>query len=548
MELTFKPDTEKLFLLIVFFLLLWLGLGPLWDHRIKHDFPYGYMASDTFQHQTRAESIKDAGNYRNEAFYIVKGFKDVVGYYPPLLYHIGVIFSNLSGLEVYDGAYFVIFFLVIAAVLLLYFVLRHFQPIVAILAMPLTMLLFTFPIYIAFTWGHWPALVAGLFVVAVIWAVQRFELPYFYTLLALFFAGILLSHTSEAVFAFTFLLAYLGIRALFGKVSKADFKQYILAGIIAGIISLYFLILFQGTWSKVQPFRFHQFPVWEGTPGFYFSSFGWVLSIIIVAGMIIGLLVLAKKNFNAAIIAGFIFFILGFANYVGFSFRAFQLRFFWPLYLAVFFGLVFYKIGHEAGKLLNKKWDTISAVIVSLLLLAVLVYARYEPVKSPGLMDPYHWKAFGWIEQNTPQDAKIYFFYGDIYGQDALMRNIKREHYLINYQDYIESIRNQTIRRNYKMKIPGDSGAGIPYRKSLFSYGFHAWETPQDYFYGYRDICSFDYYVFDHAGSQQSQPIFQVNNFIRTKFLEHSWMHEVFRNEVLSIVKNDKPGEDCLAA
>lgn len=98
------------------------------------------------------------------------------------------------------------------------------------------------------------------------------------------------------------------------------------------------------------------------------------------------------------------------------------------------------------------------------------------------------------------------------------------------------------------MKIPGDSGAGIPYSKNLFSYGFHAQEISQDYFYGYRDICSFDYYVFDHGGSPQSQPILQVNAFIKGEFLKHQWMQEVFRNEVLSIVKNNGPGEDCLAS
>ncbi len=546
MNLNLKPSIEKVFLFIVFFLLLWLGLANLWDHRIKHDFPYGYMASDTFQHQTRAESIKDAGNYKNEAFYIAKGFHDVVGYYPPLIYHTGVIFSQLAGLEVYDGAYFVIFFLACVATLIMYYVIKHFNAIVAYLSLPLAIFIFSSPIYIAFTWGHWPAVTAQLFLIATIWTVQRFELNKAWILLAVFFSGIIYTHTSEALFAFFMLLIYFALRLTFKKLSKQEVKQLILAAVVTLVISIYFLILFQGTWGKAQPYKLGSYPVWEGTPGFYFSSFGWLIDIMIVAGMVLGLLVIARKNLNAAVIAGFSLFIIGFANYVGFSFRAFQLRFFWPLYLSVFFGLVIYKIGFEIGKYSGKRWTGAAAIVVSLILFSVLMYFYYQPISSQGLMNPYHWKAFNWISSQTQPDAKIYFFYGDIYGQDALLRNVKREHYLVNYQDYSESVRNQSVRRSYKMKIPGDSGAGIPYRKNLFSYGFHALEEPQDYFYGYRNICAFDYYVFDKISSPQTQPAIQLNSAIKGLFLKHGWMHQVFDNEVTSIVKNERPGEDCL--
>jgi len=543
-----KLDFEKIFLFLVFFLLLWLGLGPLWDHRIKHDFPYGYMASDTFQHQIRAESIKDAGNYRQEAFYIIKGFHDVIGYYPPLIYHIGIIFSYLAGLEVYDGAYFVIFLLAIFAVLLMYYVIKHFHQITAILAMPLTILIFTFPIYIAFTWGHWPAIAAGLFVIASIWAIQRFELNKAYILLAVFFSGVIYTHTSEAIFVFLFIFVYLLLKFVFKKLEWTEVKHFLFAGILAFIISLYSLLIFIRVWGVAQPYKFSSYPVWEGTPGFYFSNFGIILQIIILIGMILALFVIAKKNINAAIIAGFVLFALGFTNYFGFSFRAFQLRFFWPLYLAVFFGLVFYKLGYELSKYTGKKLNTVAAIIVSILLFSAIIYFHYKPLVSEGLMNQYHWNAFKWIEANTPKDAKIYFFYGDIYGQDALLRNVKREHYLINYQEYFESIRNQSIRRSYKMKIPGDSGAGIPYKKGAFSYGFHSLEEPQEFFYGYRDICSFDYYVFDKIGSQQSMPIIQFNNIIKNIYLRNIWMKEVYSNEVTSIVRNEKPRENCLAA
>ena len=101
-----RLDLEKIFLISFFGLFLLLGTGFLFGHSLSHEYPYGYLASDAFQHQTRAQSIKDAGNYRNEASYIIMGVQNAVGYYPPVLYHLSVILSHLSGLEVYDAIYF----------------------------------------------------------------------------------------------------------------------------------------------------------------------------------------------------------------------------------------------------------------------------------------------------------------------------------------------------------------------------------------------------------------------------------------------------------
>ena len=113
---------EKIFLMLFFGIFLYAGYAILSGERLQHDFPYGYLASDAFQHQIRAESIKDAGNYRNEASYIVMGIKDAVGYYPPVLYHLSVILSHLSGLEVYDTFYFIVFLFAAIASMLTYII------------------------------------------------------------------------------------------------------------------------------------------------------------------------------------------------------------------------------------------------------------------------------------------------------------------------------------------------------------------------------------------------------------------------------------------
>ena len=72
-----KINLEKIMLIIFFAILLYIGPGVLFDHKIKHDFPFAYGASDAFQHQIRAESIKDMGNFRYEASYLVKGVENI---------------------------------------------------------------------------------------------------------------------------------------------------------------------------------------------------------------------------------------------------------------------------------------------------------------------------------------------------------------------------------------------------------------------------------------------------------------------------------------
>src|SRR3989339_152369 len=116
---------EYIFLILIFSILLFIGNANLWGNQLNHDFPFGYLASDAFQHQVRAEAIKDAGNFKFESPYISHGFEDAVGRYPPLIYHLGVILSYSTGLEVYDTTYFVLFFLASLAPIIMYFVIKE---------------------------------------------------------------------------------------------------------------------------------------------------------------------------------------------------------------------------------------------------------------------------------------------------------------------------------------------------------------------------------------------------------------------------------------
>ena len=542
--MAFRFDIEKAALAAAFLLFLYMGPGALLGHGISHDYPFGYLASDAFQHQTRAEAIKDAGNFRYEANYISKGFEDAVGRYPPLLYHIAVVFSYASGLEVYDSIYFSVLFFSVITLFLMYFLIRGFSRHVALMSLPLAMLIFSQPPIIGFLWGHWPSILSQCFLILVFWGFSNISLENSYVFISIAMAAIIMTHTSEAVFAALFIVMFFPI-ALAGKtLKKSDMKNALIALGIALAAAFYYLIIFFNTWAKGQPYHFTVEPVWQGNPGFYIMGFS-ALLIIMAAGMVFS--VLKWRSMHVSLIAGFAMRIAGFLNYIGFSLRSFQVRFFWPIYLSVFLGFGSYAL----LKLFLKKFNVYYSVSI-MVVLSVATFGfvnipfvpHYSALSGQSIMDPYHWEMLGWIAENTPKSSLAYFFYGDIYDQDALLRNSKRVHYQLRTQEAIDSINQRLVKRNYLSELPGDSGGSISVRTGLFDFKDVTADKPYEYFLGPQDICRFDYLVFDKVSGQPA--LAQYNLLIASELAKKDFISIAFENEVSIVLKNSKPGEDCI--
>lgn len=550
-----KIDLEKIILAVFFAVMLFIGPGIIFGHKISHDFPYGYSASDAFQHQIRAEAIKDAGNFRYEASYISRGFENIVGRYPPLIYHIAVIMSYSSGIEVYDSIYFLVAFFAIIAALINYLIIRNFNKTVALLSLPLTLLIFSFPLSAGFMWGHWPSLLAQSFLILFIWSILRINLEKSFIIIASALSAVALTHTSEIVFGVIFLMFLFLIKTVTKSINKDEFKNLIFGMALSLIAASYYLIIFMNTWAKSQAYVFLIQPIWEGNPGFYIAGFG-LLLIPIIAGIIFSFFKL--KDAAVPMALAYSMLISGFLNYAGFDVRAFQIRFYWPIYLAAVFGLGLYFL----IQFLIKKWNGIY-ISVSFLILVVLIGGIIKlPIiaqtkhriipsmpyinqgTSQGIMDKYHWSALKWLSENTELNARIYFFYGDIYSQDALLRNSKRFHAQIDVEDLIKSVNERKIKRKYVTELPGDSGGGPVTRKGLFNFEDAGKGMPTEYFYGHHDICEFSYFVFDKVS--QNKVLAQYNLLIASELLKKEHIRKTFENEVVLILKNDKMKADCI--
>jgi|TARA_Y100000310_G_C20703189_1_gene831997 hypothetical protein len=550
-----KIDLEKVVLLIFFIVILFQGPGVLFDHQIKHDFPFAYFASDAFQHQVRAEAIKDSGNFRYEAPYISMGIENVVGRYPPAIYHLAVILSHSSGIEVYDSIYFIVVFFAIIASFIMYFIIRNFNKTVALLSLPLSLIIFSFPSSTGFLWGHWPSILSQSFLILFLWSIINLNLKKSYLIIAISLSAIVFTHMPPFIFAFIFLALFFGIKLLARKMNKEDIKNMVTAFAIFFIISFYYLVIFFNTWAKAQPYEFTTQPIWEGNPGFYLGGFGLLLPIILL-GIIFSFPKL--KDMHVALIAAFAMLLSGFTNYIGFDVRAFQIRFLWPIYLSVFMGLGIYIL----LKFLIKKWRFIyTSGIFAILIFAFSGILSFPALTrtdvqiipyipqlnrdtSTGVMNPIHWEALEWIKDNAEEDAKIYFFYGDIYSQDALLRNTKRFHTQVDNDEFINSLQERKIKRDYISETPGDSGGNIALRKSFFEFIDITKVKPNEFFFGSRDICSFDYLVFDKVSGQNV--LAQYNLLIASELLKKDFIKAVFDNDIVIILKNNNIGVDCI--
>lgn len=545
---------EKIVLVLFFALMLYIAFSALFEQRLSHDYPLGYKASDTFQHQIRAESIKEMGNYRYEAPYIAAGFDNVVGFYPPVMYHISAIFSHATGLESYDAAYFMVIFFTILCAFVMYYLIRRLNKNIAIMSLPLMLLVFTGKFFSGITWGQWPFFVASFFLLCSVWVLAQINLKKTYVLLGLFLSATALTHTSEFIFGAVFIALYLFITFLMKKLTVKNIKKLFLAGIIFVILTSYFLVIFQGTWMKSQPYQFRVEPTISNFKNVFLKDFSWMLFLIAI-GVFLMLLFFYKKQEPVMLFSGFML-LAGFTNYVGFGMRAFQTRFLWPVYLSVFFGLTL----QQALRFVIKK-KTLFYVIISILLMILFITGIPNPFVNPfdpqssediiepfyepssgGLMNSYHWQAIEWIKEETNPDDTIFFFYSQLFhGQSSLDYNTKRQNHLIDFAEMQRDANSGIISRQYSSWIPYDGGAGLPYRTGVLSFGYYAHEQNLTFF---DDVCSYDYYVFDKVGYDTS--LVDYNMFVASRFLENN-MSLAFNNDVTIILKNNEIGGDCIA-
>lgn len=556
MKLSLKREwLEYGLLLLVIGVLLWIGPGRIWEHRIDNGYPYGYLAADAFHHQARAAGIATLGNYRYEPIEYFTGDNPTFpGFYPPVFSQTGAVWSTLTGLESYHTAPGLTFFAALAGAALMYLIIRRFNPTVALLSLPLYPFMFLTQATVnGFTWGHWPQVTGLVFVVFIGWVVSQLSTRGWEVLLFWGVVGSIMTYTAHTIMAGLFLLIFLIVYTMKNGIKKGIALRLGLVGVAAGIATAWFLVIFKNVLLAVNPYKFNILTDWVGGGGILTGGDFGILWWVVLAGVVlatVSFVQLAKKNEGSYVplLFSMVMLALGYTNYIGFEKRAFFIRLLWPVCLSLFFGLAIYSLGKLLLGLIGWRWSAPLALIVSLVLILV-VLAKVPPIMTgPGVMNQGFWDSLVWLRDSTPKDARLVFMYGDGFIGDDLW-NVERYHLRVLPEDYVAALQNGSVRRHYLSTINTETFAYcvVPmdlYKKNPISWGW-TWNISYDYrLVRERDICSLDYLVF---AKTSYQPILaQYNMYIATRLLEKPWITEAFSNEDMLILKNEKPGEACI--
>jgi len=420
------------------------------------------------------------------------------------------------------------------------------------LSLPVTLLIMSRLFNMGLWWGIWHFLLGVLFMIALIF-ITTTKLHKKWILFAILFAATIITHPPEAVFLFGFIILYYGIQLYQKKLQYSEIKSVIIGAIAGIILSINYIIIFMQTFLLSEGFRGTASDGYFGFPDIFIGRLGYY-GFIFVLGFVFFLLT-KKKAIVPALMGIFLFFV-SYLTYFGFGKRAFTHRFFWHIYLAFFFGIAMYSI----GKLVIKKWNIKHSFVLSLVLIFFLASPLNATTKvGQGIMDPYTWGGLQWVAKNTPENARVYYFVfpPDALSQAAALYDSKRLAFKISYKDVTRALQAGELRNTY-IFVLADADPTYIVEKGLFNYCYIRHELiPLDGNVvcekGYKqpekpiqetNICDMKYYYFNKFTQQQG--FMQFNSVYRERLLANGWVNEVYSNQLVSILVNEKPGVECL--
>ncbi|MBI2139372.1 hypothetical protein HYU14_00490 [Candidatus Woesearchaeota archaeon] len=557
-----QPKKKRLFdfeagLIVIFSIVfLFIALGQPWQHKIEHEFPTSYLASDAFFHQAMTQYAKETGGVKWAAPWSIGGYEGVLDTHPPLLYHLAATLSIAAGIEVFDALPFLAVLSFLLAILAAYFIWRRSSKKIAMLALPAGLLMLSAKLTPLIFWGYWLLLAGIMTMLAAFWAMAKFHEERSVAPLALFFSATALVHQPEFTWAGLFFAGMIGFHVWKAKnIESGLFKKIILLALLTGILSFYSLMVFSKSFLLSEGFRSTWDPAqWAGGyPEFNLINLG-IFGIIALAGIVFFLL--SKKEHILAPLISLFCFLLGYLILLGFGKRAYAHRLFWFIYLSFFFGFAAYStIG-----LLLKKTPSPIVFIASIILIGIFGQSVFGNTNvGQGIMNAYDWEGLQWISKNIPKESAVHYFYSDALTHNAPLYNSERVAFNIRVKPYIQALQSKELRRAYEFNLV-DGYPVYLHPNGFFSFCYFDFNLkPKNNSYSclaeyqpynpvpqeeqLKDLCAAEYYYFDKAASQPA--LAQYNLAIRDMLLKNEWLKEVYSNPLVSIVENTKPGVDC---
>lgn len=519
-----------LFIAIFIFSHLYMGLANVSDKRIHHDSPYGFQASDTFSHILYSYNLAERGDNKYLQPYIVADLQDVVAINPPALPHIVVALSTISGLNIYDAQLILVFFIPILASLLIFLIIRRFNLKLAILSAPFTLLAYTEKFLSIYTWGIWTVALSYMFLAGFfyIYSDKRFKDSWIFQ--AILIAAILEAYAVTVVFPAIFLAINFLINL---KEWKENLIRYIKIFSLALVLGSYYIFNFFfatvvkriGVYAQSSS-ELNAF----GYPIISMGDWSWWIAFIGIGFLFYLLFTKNKKRYD--MILGIYAFAFGFLYLLAFGKASLTFRYFWPIFLAVFFGLCLFSL------LKLTKMNKIHIVFICSCIFIIFIGAKLtSPPSGQGIMIPQEWESYKWIKENIPEENTMLFFYSDSYTQSAKMMFSQRVVYTITMNTLRPYINNKSIPDTLFLSIVTEGVGDYPYKKSLFEFGHHL-EDNKNLLTPSIRLCEFDFIVFNMANYNKAVSEYNVE--LINHLINQANGTLVWQNSPIFILRNDK--------
>ncbi len=534
--------------LLALFVIVFFVMGPanVLDKRVSHNHPFNILASDAASEIAFVAMLRDQGSHRMMSASMCGGFEDCYGFFPYVFRHLALVFGMSAGLEDHQiNILFTSFFLLIVCIMM-FFLIKRWNSHIAYLSLPLMLFALLPRFNIGLMWGYYDVIVSAAFVIAIAYLLTQEKREKNWMLFAILLAASFLTHISEVIYATIFVGLFYLIRWIQKKkIDRESIRFFVKTYALVAVLIAYYAIIFLIFWDASDLIKGMPKPQWydpvvqhfliqEGIGG---KIVQFLPLALLVGGIIISFFLLRKKSL-VPILFGFTMVVFGF-NPVGISFiRTFQIRYLWPVYLSMFFGLCLYFI----LSFLKLKKKEISAG-VSALLIVFIGIALFMPSASAGIIDQNQWDAMQWMRYNTPQDAQVTVLYGDSYHQDATLWNYFRTSYRILEKSFKEHLENNKLSKVHLGRIVGPGDVDYAYWNGFLSLGRHRLEQ-EDHFVAPRNICLSDYIFFDIVS--RTPVLAQFNVAVAGKMLEDQDFAVAYQNQRSVVLKNIKYNADCI--
>jgi|GEM_PF-1066110 len=547
--MNFRTDHyEKIAIVIFCLAIFYLRVAQPFDGKISHNYPVFYTANDAFQDMLLAYHTEKSGSPLYDPQHIAFGFSETLNRTPPLIFIYSAMFSLLSGIPLYDLIYIIVIIFSLAAMLTMYLIIRRQSINLALLSLPFMLGIYNFSFELIYPFGIWNFVIGSAFGLGALWVIDNFERKYSAILLGLMLAASALSHTVQTIFVTLLIAAYLIIKWIKGKETKAIASKIAVAYAITLALSAYYLNIFRIIIQDKSMKLFTVAADFNMAPGRGVSlwHFEHTLLFFILGIALLGISYAGRKNgdnsiLNTLELSGkgrfflFIaaaFLIIGYTNYIGFSERAWQVRTFWPIYLSPIFAVgVLFLI-----KKIRRDISTASIAAISIVLLLFFASLHMGKFSPQGVMDEGTWDGMQWIQNNTLTNDKIFYFYTPLLFTSQAIPFTGRMTYYVNFDDFVDGIKGSAIKSNYLYSLANEGNSGVHFTTG---FGFERrtpGELQQIQEPGYLNM---DYYIFTISALGDHPALIQYNLAIKDAFLSRN-MTEVYNNGRISILKNNR--------